>query len=254
MAYIMQVIACDDNIKENYKEIELYDSNFINTEKKLVSNAGDTIDNVVSYINSNTGDRYHISVELLNNIASRQIIIKNEIYEVERNLLKILTNNKFMLGNSDIELTSNTESTIYHAPTYTTNSVINYEMFEKIVKSEKALWERITRIEKYCIAYFNENEYSILGITDTKEFMENNIDEDYFQYDNTDIILKNDYNDENFDIVLNEYGFNFKFDSVANVKYDIKYNENLRVLDFVNTFNENIENKYKLSKTKGQNY
>lgn len=254
MAYIMQVIACDDNIKENYNELELYDSNFLNTEKKLISNQGDTIDNVVTYINSNVGDRYHISVELLNNIASRQISIINEIYEVERKLSKLLTNNKFMLGNSEIELKSNTESTIYNAPNYSTNSSIDYTMFEKIVKSEKALWERIARIEKYCIAYFDENEYSILGIIDDKEFLENNIEEDYFQYDNTDLILENDCNDENFDIVLNEYGFNFTLDSLANVKYDIKYNANLRVLDFVNTFNDNIENKYKLSKTKGQNY
>lgn len=254
MAYIMQVVACDDNIKENYKEIELYDSNFLNTEKKLVLNHGDTVDNVVTYINSNAGDRFHISVNLLNNIALKQTNLLNEIYYVERNLAKILANNKFMLGNNNIELTSPTESSIYNAPTYTINSIINYEMFEKIVKSEKSLWERIARIEKYCLSYFNENEYAILGITDSNDFIKQNIGEIYFENDINDLLLTTQGLDENFDIVLNEYCFNFTFDSISNVKYDTKYNSDLKFLDFVNAFNDNVEDKYKLSKTKAQNY
>lgn len=253
MAYIMQVIACDDNIRENYKEVELYDSNFLNTEKKLVSNTGDTIDNVVTYINSNIGDRYHISVELLNDIANKQVNIKNEIYVIERNLARILVNNKFMLGNSDIELLTDTDNHIVNNPTYNTNSIINQTMFEKIVKSEIEIWERLARIEKYCISYFEENEYSILGITDDKEFIKNNIENYYFGYDTEDLILENDCNDENFDIVLNEYGFNFSFDSISYIEYNM-YNQNLKTLDFINLINDNIDNKYKLSKTKGQNY
>mgnify|MGYP000989451054 CR=1 FL=1 len=80
MSTILQIINIDKNYQENVIDLTLYDTDFVTKIQKLLSDLGATLENVIGYgQKTSETQHYKVSVELLEDIYTRQLYAKDKI-------------------------------------------------------------------------------------------------------------------------------------------------------------------------------
>lgn len=153
MSTILQIINIDKNYQENVIDLTLYDTDFVTKIQKLLSDSGATLENVIGYgQKTSETQHYKVSVELLEDIYTRQLYAKDKINFFINNCWYYF----FPAGSSKI-YPSLTWKTIF----VDTDTDIDVILLEKVINNEVYLEELRNTINLMAQTYLKDFDFCI---------------------------------------------------------------------------------------------